>query len=246
MKKEFVFGTGLAYVQIDEEMKKFDIDRKEYKTKWKYLPFLATINANDSTTKGFDTMKKALTSIEVVEDDNGISAAKTPKKMLRQEFEKKKMLVLNKAVGIVNEHKKASEPLSEEEHFGMIVAKTLARLSGKNKLLTKKKINDILFEAEFQQDQASGQNLHHQTALHWTPEEEANKVLDAFVKDLRKSGKIGGVIHKKTISKQQVQKLFESSGTMSRRHKKSSTAAKNSMVLPWNLLRKTSQKTSEK
>ena len=102
-------------------------------------------------------MKKALTSIEVVEDDNGISAAKTPKKMLRQEFEKKKMLVLNKAVGIVNEHKKASEPLSEEEHFGMIVAKTLARLSGKNKLLTKKKINDILFEAEFQQDQASGQ-----------------------------------------------------------------------------------------
>ena len=35
---------------------------------------------------------------------------------------------------------------------------------------------------------------------------EANKVLDAFVKDLRKTGKIAGVVHKK----EQVKKLFES------------------------------------
>ena len=39
---------------------------------------------------------------------------------------------------------------------------------------------------------------------------EANKVLDAFVKELRKSGKISGVVHKKAISKQQVEKLFQS------------------------------------
>ena len=39
---------------------------------------------------------------------------------------------------------------------------------------------------------------------------EANKVLDAFVKDLRKTGKIAGVVHKKAISKEQVKKLFES------------------------------------
>ena len=39
---------------------------------------------------------------------------------------------------------------------------------------------------------------------------EANKILDAFVKDLRKSGKISGVVHKKAISKQQVEKLFQS------------------------------------
>ena len=39
---------------------------------------------------------------------------------------------------------------------------------------------------------------------------EANKILDAFVKDLRKSGRISGIVHKKAISKQQIQKLFES------------------------------------
>ena len=38
---------------------------------------------------------------------------------------------------------------------------------------------------------------------------EANKVLDAFVKDLRKSGKIAGLVHKKAISRQQIQKLFD-------------------------------------
>lgn len=39
---------------------------------------------------------------------------------------------------------------------------------------------------------------------------EANKILDAFVKDLRKSGKISGVIHKKAITKEQIDKLFQS------------------------------------
>ncbi|PFX13043.1 hypothetical protein AWC38_SpisGene22912 [Stylophora pistillata] len=39
---------------------------------------------------------------------------------------------------------------------------------------------------------------------------EANKILDAFVKNLRKSGKISGVVQKKAISKQQVEKLFQS------------------------------------
>ncbi|XP_068720785.1 uncharacterized protein [Montipora capricornis] len=39
---------------------------------------------------------------------------------------------------------------------------------------------------------------------------EANKVLDAFVKDLRKSGKIAGLVQRKAISKQQIQKLFDS------------------------------------
>ena len=37
---------------------------------------------------------------------------------------------------------------------------------------------------------------------------EANTVLDAFLKDLRKSGKIAGVVHKKPISKVQIQLLF--------------------------------------
>ncbi|CAB3976650.1 Hypothetical predicted protein [Paramuricea clavata] len=37
---------------------------------------------------------------------------------------------------------------------------------------------------------------------------EANTVLDAFLKDLRKTGKIAGVVHKKPISKEQIQLLF--------------------------------------
>lgn len=39
---------------------------------------------------------------------------------------------------------------------------------------------------------------------------KANKVLGAFVKDLRKTGKIAGVVRKKVISKEQVKKLFDS------------------------------------
>ena len=38
---------------------------------------------------------------------------------------------------------------------------------------------------------------------------EANKVLDAFIKELRKSGKIAGVVHKRSISKEQIQKLYD-------------------------------------
>ena len=38
----------------------------------------------------------------------------------------------------------------------------------------------------------------------------ANKVLNAFVKDLRKTGKIAGIVHKKPISKEQMKRLFDS------------------------------------
>ena len=38
----------------------------------------------------------------------------------------------------------------------------------------------------------------------------ANKVLDAFVKDLRRKGKVAGIVHKKAVSKDQIQRLFES------------------------------------
>lgn len=39
---------------------------------------------------------------------------------------------------------------------------------------------------------------------------EANKILDAFARELRQSDKISGVVHKEAISKQQVEKLFQS------------------------------------
>jgi len=38
----------------------------------------------------------------------------------------------------------------------------------------------------------------------------ANKVLDAFVKDLRRTGKVAGIAHRKAESKDQIQRLFES------------------------------------
>lgn len=38
---------------------------------------------------------------------------------------------------------------------------------------------------------------------------EANQFLDAFAKDLRKTGKIAGVVHKKPITKQKIQRLYE-------------------------------------
>jgi len=38
----------------------------------------------------------------------------------------------------------------------------------------------------------------------------ANKVLDAFVKDLRRTGKVAAIVHKKAVSKDQIQRLFES------------------------------------
>ena len=38
---------------------------------------------------------------------------------------------------------------------------------------------------------------------------EATKVLDAFVKNVRKMGKIGAVVRKKAISKEQLKKLFD-------------------------------------
>ena len=78
-----------------------------YVSKWKWfqhLKFLVAISTNVSNMKGYDTMNKASTSCVSVEDADEIATVKTPKKM-RGEVEKK-MLVLNKAVGILDELKK--------------------------------------------------------------------------------------------------------------------------------------------
>ena len=54
-------------------------------------------------------MNKASTSCVTVEDADEIATGKTPKKM-RGEVEKKKMLVLDKVVAILNEHQKQLSP----------------------------------------------------------------------------------------------------------------------------------------
>jgi hypothetical protein len=41
---------------------------------------------------------------------------------------------------------------------------------------------------------------------------EANSVLDALVKELRKTGKIAGLVHKKPITQEQIKMLFHNGG----------------------------------
>ena len=169
----------VAYSQIDVQMsEKYGITRDDYKSKWKILrsqfmreqalerrkksgqptsdvyhsswkwykmlKFLIIVH---NATKGFDTMK-----IKLTEDDENESPAITPTKKTKEDFDRKRMSVLDRAVGIlqeVNEAPATAAELSEEDAFGMVVARTLARLSPRVRMLTKKKINDILFEAEF-------------------------------------------------------------------------------------------------
>ena len=69
---------------------------------------------------------------------------------------------------------------------------------------------------------------------------EANKVLDAFVKNLRKTGKIAGVVHKRALSKEQLKKLFESSelGPADALNPQCPVTA-DGLVLPWPFFWKT-------
>ena len=67
---------------------------------------------------------------------------------MKAEWEQKKLAMLDKAVSILSAEPKQPATPSEDETFGLLVAKTLSRLSDRQKILAKKKINDILFEAE--------------------------------------------------------------------------------------------------
>ena len=56
---------------------------------------------------------------------------------MKEEMEQKTMIVLDKAMGVVSEvqqrPKLRSQEISEEEAFGMVVAKTLAHLEKRKK-----------------------------------------------------------------------------------------------------------------
>jgi len=60
---------------------------------------------------------------------------------------------------------------------------------------------------------------------------EANEVLDAFVKNLRQTDKIGGVVHKKAMSKEQLRKLIRQRRTWTRRQPESCTVTEDGLVL---------------
>ena len=100
-----------------------------------------------SATKGFDTMK-----IKLTEDDENEFPAINPTKKTKEDFDRKRMSVLDRAVGIilkeVNEAPATAAELFEKDAFGMVVERTQARLSPRVRMLTKKKINNILFDTE--------------------------------------------------------------------------------------------------
>ena len=170
----------VAYSQIDLLIsEKYHISREEYKSKWKIirspfmreqtlerkkksgqptrdvyhsswkwykmLKFLVIVH---SATKGLDTMK----TIKVTEDDENESpATMTPTKKTKEDFDRKRVTVLDRAMGVlkeVNEVPATAAELSEEEAFGMVVART-SSLEYARKDAIEGKINDILFEAEF-------------------------------------------------------------------------------------------------
>ncbi|XP_028411663.1 uncharacterized protein LOC114534417 [Dendronephthya gigantea] len=162
-----------AYAEIDNELKEFGIDREEYKYKWKIirgqfmrekeaerkrksgqgadevyvskwkwfqsLKFLDSVKENISPTKGFDSMQK---------EDGSKPLPKKQKQKLKEDNEVKKMVLLDKAVSYLGAEQKQLS-FTEEEHFGMLVAKTLTRLNPRQKILAKKRINDVLFDIEF-------------------------------------------------------------------------------------------------
>ena len=83
------------------------------------LKFLVIVQ---TATKGFDTMKIKLTTED---DENESPAAMTPTKKTKEDLERKKMSLLDRAVGIlkeVNEAPTAAE-LSEEDAFGITAVK---------------------------------------------------------------------------------------------------------------------------
>lgn len=89
-------------------------------------------------------------------------------------MEDKKLLVLDKAMGVLNEArqlpKQGIQEISEEEAFGMVVAKTLAGLGKAEKILAKKRINDVLFEVEYNHNRLPSAGSEMQfTGLHGQP-----------------------------------------------------------------------------
>ena len=100
------------------------------------------VNENISPTKGFDSMKA---------DSNTkpLHLAKSQKIKLKEDIEQKKMVPLDKAVNYLGADAQ-QKSFTEDEHYGMMVAKTLTRLNPKQKkFLQKKKISDALFKVEF-------------------------------------------------------------------------------------------------
>ena len=81
-------------------------------------------------------------------EDSSKPLPKKQKQKLKEDNEVKKMMLLDKAVSYLGAEQNHPS-FTEEEHFGMLVAKTLTRLNPRQKILVKKRINDVLFDVEY-------------------------------------------------------------------------------------------------
>ena len=148
-----------------EKKKKSGQSRSEvYVSAWKWYKRLNFLNVVSSTVKAVDRMD--MNPSDAFDPDDAENSEplpkerKTPKKM-KEEMKQKGMMVVDKAMGVLNEvqqrPKLRSQEISEEEAFKMVVAKTLARLGEAGKILAKKRINDVLFEVELSHNRLPSQ-----------------------------------------------------------------------------------------
>lgn len=99
------------------------------------LKFLIIVQ---NATKGFDIIK---IKVKTEDDENKSPATMTPTKKTKTERECHSSMEL--CVGILKEVNEAPTPateLSEEDAFGMVVARTVARLSPRKKMLTSRQM----------------------------------------------------------------------------------------------------------
>lgn len=116
---------------------------------WKWYKMLKLFFIVYNVIKGFDMMKM----VKVMKDDeNEFLVIMILMKKIKKDFDWKRMIFFDRVVGVlkeVNEVLVIVVEFFEEEVFGMVVVRILVCLSMWERMLMKKKINDILFEVEF-------------------------------------------------------------------------------------------------
>ena len=150
---------------------------------WKWYKRLNFLNVVvSSTVKAVDSMD--MNPSDAFDPDDAENSEPLPKERknpekMKEEMEQKRMMVLDKAMGVLSEAqqrpKLRSQEISEEEAFGKVVAKTVARLREAEKILAKKRINDVLFEVDFNHNRLPSQGSETQfTSLHGQPMQSWN------------------------------------------------------------------------
>lgn len=116
---------------------------------WKWYKMLKLFFIVYNVIKGFDMMKM----VKVMKDDeNEFLVIMILMKKIKKDFDWKRMIFFDRVVGVlkeVNEVLVIVVEFFEEEVFGLVVVRILVCLSMWERMLMKKKINDILFEVEF-------------------------------------------------------------------------------------------------